>query len=143
MVDGFRIAEDLRVHHPEAFSLLSSIPVRFQGNMRQQGPAVSRSIFELNEEGVVGSVYFDQRLIAPFAISPGQMLAYYDAYQTFGRMLKDPMYQQRCRVLPGELFIIDNCRMLHGFSPARMSPSGVIEREALRADTPEACLLEV
>ena len=143
MVDGFRIAEDLRVHHPAAFSLLSSIPVHFQGNMRQEGPAVSRSIIELDEEGAVSGMHFDQRLIAPFAISPSQMLAYYDAYQTLGRMLRDPMYQRRFRVLPEELFLIDNCRMLHGLAPATVDRHSMTEREHTGIDQPEPCLLEV
>ena len=39
---------------------------------------------------------------------------FYRAYQTFARMLDDPAYQVRFKMIPGQLFIADNERILHG-----------------------------
>ena len=143
LVDGFHFAEILRVHNPRVFALLSSIPVQFKENMRQPEPGVFRSIIELNEAGAVTGVHYDPRSLAPFSISPGQMLDFYHAYQTFGRMIRDPRYQKRCRMLPGKLFIIDNHRMLHGVLPATMTRNLIPEGHNSRIEYPEPCLLEV
>ena len=39
---------------------------------------------------------------------------YYAAYQRFGRMLEEPRYRIQFKLEPGDLFIVDNLRVLHG-----------------------------
>jgi gamma-butyrobetaine dioxygenase len=46
-----------------------------------------------------------------------ELAAWYDAYLRFGRMLEDERFQVRLRLEPGDLFIVDNRRVLHGRAP--------------------------
>jgi gamma-butyrobetaine dioxygenase len=39
---------------------------------------------------------------------------YYEAYQRFGRMLEGAEYRIQFKLAPGDLFIVDNLRVLHG-----------------------------
>jgi gamma-butyrobetaine dioxygenase len=39
---------------------------------------------------------------------------YYEAYQRFGRMLEEPRYRIQFKLGAGDLFIVDNLRVLHG-----------------------------
>ena len=42
------------------------------------------------------------------------MEPFYDAYQTFASMLESPEFQVRFKLDPGDLYIVDNTRVLHG-----------------------------
>ena len=42
---------------------------------------------------------------------------WYDAYLRLARLLEDERFQLRLRLEPGELFIVDNRRVLHGRAP--------------------------
>jgi gamma-butyrobetaine dioxygenase len=61
--------------------------------------------------GELQAVHFNTRSAAP---APSLPRAWYDAYRAFGRALGAPEYQVRFKLEPGDLFIVDNLRVLHG-----------------------------
>ena len=43
-----------------------------------------------------------------------ELAIWYDAYLLLARLLAEPRFQIRLRLDPGDLFIVDNRRVLHG-----------------------------
>lgn len=115
VVDGFAAAERLRREAPGAFALLTrrAVPFRYvepgRVDLRAKAPLI-----ELDAEGDVAAVRYNNRSIAPFDLDPDEVEAFYDAYRRFGRLLHDPDLTVGFRLAPGDLFIVDNRRVLHG-----------------------------
>lgn len=114
VVDGFKVASDFRKRYPELFELLSSIPVSFR--FRDSGHWIERktTIIGLGPEKEICAIRFNNRSIQPFEIEGHLIPQFYKAYQTFSRMLEDENYQVKFKMKPGDLFIADNERVLHG-----------------------------
>ncbi|WP_343713379.1 TauD/TfdA family dioxygenase [Inquilinus sp.] len=115
VVDGFAAAERLRREAPDAFALLTrrAVPFRYvepgRVDLRSRAPLI-----ELDAEGALAAVRYNNRSIAPFDLDPDEVEAFYDAYRHFGRLLHDPELTVGFRLAPGDLFLVDNQRVLHG-----------------------------
>jgi gamma-butyrobetaine hydroxylase len=115
VVDGFAAADRLRHDAPDAFALLTrrAVPFRYveagKVDLRAKAPLI-----ELDADGDVAAVRYNNRSIAPFDLDPDEVEAFYDAYRRFGRLLHDPDLTVGFRLAPGELFIVNNRRVLHG-----------------------------
>jgi gamma-butyrobetaine dioxygenase len=62
----------------------------------------------------VCAVHYNTRSAAPFRVPEGVLETYYAAYQAFGRLLEDERFRIQFKLAPGDLFIVDNLRVLHG-----------------------------
>jgi len=60
---------------------------------------------------------FNSRSLQSPCMPAPELAAWYDAYLRFGRMLEHERFQVRLRLEPGDLFIVDNRRVLHGRAP--------------------------
>lgn len=115
LVDGYRVAQDFREHHPDYFKILSETPVQFRQFYQQWDYFVSQTtpIIKLDAAGKVSDLYFSHKnfgLNIPFE----QMEAFYEAYIAFASYLKNPAYQYGFRMEPGDCQIVQNFRVLHG-----------------------------
>jgi len=115
VVDGFRAAATLREEAPGAFDLLADHCARFEyagsAGVRLQA---RRPILELAPDGELIAVRYNDRSAAPLLDVPFEAMAgYYAAYRRFAAILRRPALQVRFRLAPGELFIVDNTRVLH------------------------------
>src|SRR5207247_933363 len=68
-------------------------------------------VSSLEAAGEVQAVHYNTRSAQLPARASG---AYYAAYQRFGRLLEEPRYRIEFKLEPGDLFIVDNLRVLHG-----------------------------
>jgi gamma-butyrobetaine dioxygenase len=59
-------------------------------------------------------VHYNTRSAQPFRLQADAVGRYYEAYQRFGRMLEEPKYRIQFKLGAGDLFIVDNLRVLHG-----------------------------
>jgi len=116
VVDGFRAAEKLREKNAKGFRLLTGYPARFeyQGSsdvcLRSRRPMI-----ELSPDGEIIGIRFNNRSSAPFTDIPfDDMQAYYTAYRQFAEIIDDPEMGAMFKLEPGESFIVDNTRVLHG-----------------------------
>jgi gamma-butyrobetaine dioxygenase len=114
LVDAFAVAEALRESAPAKFEILTRQPVLFtfgdaEARFEHEAPVVA-----LDVRGEVEAVRYSTRAAAPFDLPDDLVEPYYDAYRTFGRMLVSPEFQIVFKLLPGDLFIVDNRRVLHG-----------------------------
>lgn len=121
VVDGFKVAERLQKENPEGFRLLSTYAARFayEGSkgirLRSKRPLI-----ELGPDGELIAIRFNNRSAAAFTDIPYEdMEGFYAAYRRLAELIEDPAMEVTFKLKPGELFIVDNTRVLHarkGFS---------------------------
>jgi len=119
VVDGFHAAERLRRESPIDFTLLTrhAVPFRYV----EEGPEGLRvdlqakvPLIELDSEGEIYAVRYNNRSAGPLDLPEETVIPFYRAYRRFGRLLHDPQATAGFRLGPGDLFIVDNRRVLHG-----------------------------
>ena len=114
LVDGFRLAEDLRHQDPDKFELLTTIPVEYRYHDDKTDLQCEGTIIELNARKEVIGIRMNPFSIQPFHVAPEKMMNFYAAYQKFVQMTEDTTYKLTLKLETGNLLLIDNIRMLHG-----------------------------
>ena len=109
LVDGFRVAADLS---PDHRGLLARYPLRFRFADADTELETEVPVLTLAVSGELAAVHYNTRSVQPIRVP--DVHAYYEAYQAFGRMLEEPRYRIEFKLEPGDLFIVDNLRVLHG-----------------------------
>jgi gamma-butyrobetaine dioxygenase len=136
LVDGFRLATDLRHEHPTAFRLLATTVLRFRFADATTELECDAPVIDCFPDGEMRAIRFSNHSATPFLLTFDEMEPFYAAYRTFGAMRESPRYQLRIAMGRGDLYIVDNRRVLHGrtgFSAggARHLQSCYIERDEL------------
>lgn len=136
LVDGFKVADDLRTMQPSKFELLATTSLHFHFRdvdieIENDGPVI-----ELDTDGEVRYIRYSNHSVQPFLIPADKMEAYYDAYSTFGAMRENPKYRIQIKMNAGDLYMVDNRRIMHGRTGftkggARHLQSCYIERDEL------------
>jgi [2-(trimethylamino)ethyl]phosphonate dioxygenase len=126
VVDGFAVASHLKRESPRGFDLLSRYPARFEyagsAGIRLRA---KRPFIELSPDGEMIAIRFNNRSAAPLVDVPyDDMAEFYAAYRRFAEILEDSSMEVTFKLKPGELFIVDNTRVLH----ARKAFSGAGKR---------------
>jgi len=114
LVDGYAVAEALRVRDPEAFGILSTTAVRFLFRDKDTEMMSSAPLVELDAGGNVRTIRFSPRLDFVPLLPPAELSAYYRARRVFGRALRSEEFEIRFLLNKGDLVMFDNCRLLHG-----------------------------
>jgi gamma-butyrobetaine dioxygenase len=114
VVDGFEVAAHLRAVAPAHFDLLARVPVPFRFSDAEADLATEQPVLTLDVRGDVAAVRLNNRSKAPLRIDPALVEDWYAAYRAFARMIEDPAWQIRFKLEPGDLFVVDNRRVLHG-----------------------------
>ena len=114
VVDGFAVAERLRAEAPENFELLTRHPVPFAFISKDADLRARNPLIELDAAGEVAAIRYNNRSAAALDLPPAVLPDFYRAYRRFGRMLHDPDFAVTFRLAPGDLFVVDNRRVLHG-----------------------------
>ena len=118
VIDGFEVAEKLRAESPRGFELLARYCARFEyAGSKGVRLRSKRPILELGPDGELIAVRFNNRSAAPFTDIPyADMADYYAAYRRMAALVEDPALAMRFKLSPGDAFIVDNLRVLHGRS---------------------------
>lgn len=126
VVDGFKLVERLQSENPRWFDVLTRHCARFayEGSkgirLRSKRP-----MLELGPDGELIAIRFNNRSAAAFTDVPFEDMAdFYAAYRRLAELIEDPAMAISFKLKPGELFIVDNTRVLH----ARKSFSGSGQR---------------
>lgn len=114
MVDGFRIAAELRTTRPDLYEVLSSVEV--PGHYLGDGSHLmaSRPVFRHDHSGELVQVSFNNADRAPFLLPADEMERFYEALRAFETLANDHRLQWRRVNPPGEAMLFDNWRVLHG-----------------------------
>lgn len=112
--DGFRVCEDLRKEAPEDFDLLKRVrvPWRFHdqsNDIRQHRPIISQCA-----DGKLDYFVFNAHIADLPDMDADSLYDFYSAYQGLMKRLRRPQYTIRHALVPGEMVIFDNSRVLHG-----------------------------
>jgi gamma-butyrobetaine dioxygenase len=115
VVDGFMLVQRLREENPRGVELLSRYPARFEYagsagvRLRAKKPFV-----ELGPDGELIAVRFNNRSAAPIVDVPyDDMAEFYAAYRRLAELIEDQAMEVTFKLRPGELFIVDNTRVMH------------------------------
>lgn len=114
IVDGLRIARDLREQAPEHFRTLSTVAVPGQYIGDGSHLMAARPVFRHDHTGTLVQVSFNNSDRAPFLLPADEMTAFYDALRAFEELANDHAGQWRHVLRPGEAMLFDNWRVLHG-----------------------------
>ena len=119
LVDGWRVANEVRSLDPKGFHQLTTRPVTFA--YRGDGASLSTTtpLIELDPHGNVRAVRSNHRSLQqqPAATNDDEAAAlatWYRGYTLFARLIADPAFHIQVRLEAGDLFIVDNRRVLHG-----------------------------
>ena len=115
VIDGFKLVERLQAEDEQAFELLARHCARFEyaGSAGVQLRS-KRPLIELGPDGELIAVRFNNRSAAAITDVPfDAMERYYAAYRRFAALVEDPSLAVTFKLKPGELFIVDNTRVLH------------------------------
>jgi gamma-butyrobetaine dioxygenase len=126
VIDGFKVVERLKAESPRHFDVLSRYPARFEyaGSAGVRLKA-KRPFIELGPDGELIAVRFNNRSLSALSDIPyDDMEDYYAAYRRFAEIIEDRSMAVTFKLAPGELFIVDNTRVLH----ARRAFSGTGKR---------------
>lgn len=114
MVDGFRLARELREQAPALHAVLSSVAVPGQYVGDGSHLMAARPVLRHDHTGELVQVSFNNGDRAPFLLPHDEMVTLYEALTAFDRMANDPAFQWRHVLRPGEALLFDNWRVLHG-----------------------------
>ncbi len=114
MVDGFRIAAELRANQPEAYDVLSRVDVPGQYIGDGAHLMASRPVFRHDHSGELAQVSFNNADRAPFLLPADEMERFYGALRAFEALANDHRLQWRRVNPPGHAMLFDNWRVLHG-----------------------------
>ncbi|MBL8894988.1 MAG: gamma-butyrobetaine dioxygenase [Rhizobiales bacterium] len=115
VIDGFAAAARLQKENPRGFGLLSEHCARFEyAGSKGVRLTSKRPMIELGPDGELIAIRFNNRSAAPLVDVPYEAMEdYYAAYRRFAELVEDPSMQVTFKLAPGELFIVDNTRVLH------------------------------
>ena len=114
LVDGFQVAKDLKVYHPDAFKILTETNIFYRFTDQDTVLENTGTTIELDDEGNFVQIRFSNRLdLVPYQ-SPDKLAKYYDAKRIFHKMINSEKYLINFRLPSGGLLIMDNYRLLHG-----------------------------
>jgi trimethyllysine dioxygenase len=132
MVDGYRIAAELRRDQPELYDVLARVDVPGQYIGDGVHLMAGRPILRHDARGELVQVSFNNADRAPFLLPDDGMDEFYAALRAFEALANDERLQWRRANPPGEAMLFDNWRVLHGrtaYSGHRHLCGGYVNRE--------------
>ena len=114
LVDGFGVAEKIRRENPAAFELLSTREIEFRFHDETCDIRRRAKMIDLNADGSIRSVRFNNWLRSSFDLPMEEIEPMYQALLVMWREMRNPDLYLRPRLEAGDMFILDNYRILHG-----------------------------
>lgn len=114
LVDGFKVALDLKRENPTDFKNLLNTEILFKFVDRDVVLENSGNTIELGDNGDLKQVRFSNRLDFVPHQEPEKLEKYYESKRIFHKMINSQKYLINFRLPSGGLLIMDNYRLLHG-----------------------------
>jgi trimethyllysine dioxygenase len=117
LIDGFYVAEQLKKKHPEAYKMLSVLPVpfRFVDKNECYVPEVMPILRHSSTTGELYQIrYNNEDRDVMNHLKPEEVEGFYQAFRIWTQLLRDPHYEYTFQLRPGTPVIFDNWRILHG-----------------------------
>ncbi len=114
LVDGFAVTEKLKKDYPSYYKILSEIKVRFQFIDQSVVLEDWSEMIQLDQSGNFKQVRFSPRLDFVPLIDKEKLELYYSARKKISELYNSDKYRIEFKLLPGDLLMMDNHRLLHG-----------------------------
>jgi gamma-butyrobetaine dioxygenase len=116
VIDGFRVASDLKNNDMAAFNLLLKIPIMFKDNDYTQDKTRHHysPIINLSNLGDFIDIRFNMGAMGTLNIKHNLMKKYYDAYRIFADLVHKKKYLLSFKLKKGDILSFNNRRILHG-----------------------------
>jgi gamma-butyrobetaine dioxygenase len=114
LVDGFSVAEKIRQDDPLSFELLSTREIEFRFHDQSCDIRRKAKMIDVNADGSIRSIRFNNWLRATFDLPAAEIEPMYSALKVMWRQMRNPDFYMRPRLEAGDMFILDNYRVLHG-----------------------------
>ena len=114
LVDGFTVTQKLKNEFPEFYKILCQIKVRFQFIDNSVVLEDWAEMIRLDENGNFKQVRFSPRLDFVPLIDKDKLDLYYSARKKISELYNSEKYRIEFKLLPGDLLMMDNYRLLHG-----------------------------
>lgn len=114
LIDGFNAAARLEQEAPRHFATLCTTPVTFAYRddsdiLEHYGHLIERRL-----DGRLSRVIFHNRSDQVVAADPDHLTAYYAARRAYADLIWSAEMQVSFKLAPGEAYVVDNHRILHG-----------------------------
>ena len=114
-LDGFEIAETLRIEDPEGFTSLTQNRQAFRRHFSDDVDLIAEfPIISLDEFDNICGVRINDRVAAPLSIPSGEVSVYYRGLRRLLELAEDSERMIRRTLKPGDIALFDNHRVLHG-----------------------------
>lgn len=114
VVDGFKVASDLKKNNPDVFETLSKTLINFKFKDKDAVLEKTGKIIKLSERGELKQIKYSNRLDFVFYQEPDQLEKFYQAKRVMHEMINSNKYVLKFHLEPGSLLIMNNYRTLHG-----------------------------
>ncbi len=114
LVDGFAVAEELRLTAPQHWETLTRVPASFRYQNDHTDVAATYPVIRLDHRGEYFEVRYSNALLAPLDCDPDDVLPFYAAYKAFSELLREDRFEYGFRLVAGECEVFDNRRVMHG-----------------------------
>lgn len=114
LVDSLAVGAALRQSDPDAFDLLTRVPVRFRFVDGKTDMIEHRPLITCDLHGRMTGAHFSPRLDYAPLMDAADYRRFFRARAALGRLFADPRFELTYRLKPGEMVMFDNRRLLHG-----------------------------
>lgn len=114
LVDGFRLAEEVRNTRPDLYEVLTAVAWNWANRSRTSDYRFVSPILVTDAHGELTEVRFGNWLRAPLtSISFDEVERAYEAYRYIFGLSLEPRFTVEFRLDPGDCIVFDNRRILH------------------------------
>ena len=114
LVDGYTVSEKLKYDFPDYYKILTEVKIRFQFIDQTIVLEDWAEMIKLDESGNFKQVRFSPRLDFVPLIDKEKLELFYSARKKLSELYNSENYKIEFKLLPGDLLMMDNYRLLHG-----------------------------
>ena len=114
LVDGYTVTEDLKNEFREYYNILTKVKVKFKFIDKDIILEGWSELIKLDENGEFKQVKFSPRLDFVPILEKKELDLYYKARNKISEMYNSNKYRIEFKLMPGDLLMMDNYRLLHG-----------------------------
>jgi len=114
LVDGYTVSEKLKQEFTDYYKILTEVKIRFQFIDQTIVLEDWGEMIQLDESGNFKQVRFSPRLDFVPLIDKEKLELFYSARKKLSELYNSENYKIEFKLLPGDLLMMDNYRLLHG-----------------------------
>ena len=114
LVDGYTVTEDLKNEFKEYYDILTKVKVKFKFIDKDVILEGWSELIKLDENKEFKQVKFSPRLDFVPILEKKELDLYYKARNKISEMYNSDNYRIEFKLMPGDLLMMDNYRLLHG-----------------------------